>query len=418
MPRRVKQPFSVKRVEAKRDPGMHCDGNGLYLRVSGAYGKSWICRTVVQGKRRDFGLGSASLVTLKEAREAAHQIRRAARQGGDPSSLGQQSSLSFGEAAQRAFDAHKAKWTSDKHGEIWWSSIKRFVLPTLADRPLDSITAKDIHDVLEPIWVTKYDTARKVKQRISLVFDWAKGSGHYFSENPVNGVTKALPAVRRNVRHHAALSWKELPDLMLRLKMRDGLSARLTEFTILTCLRSNEVRGMKWNEVHGDTWTVPAERMKSRIEHRVPLAPQCQLLLEQLPRSDTEIVFPSPNGTRDGRSKPMSDVAHSKLMKRMGVEGITLHGFRSTFKDWCTENMIGEWEASEMALAHTVGNAVERAYARSDLFDQRIILMQQWADFALSKSQNRRKKRQIPNHLKGLEGAGKAKKIKIRRHAK
>jgi len=418
MPRRVKQPLSVKRVEAIHDPGMYCDGNGLYLCVSGSFGKSWICRTVVHGKRRDFGLGSASLVTLKEARGAAYHIRKAARQGENPRSQRQQPSLSFEEAAKCAFEAQKAKWTSEKHAENWWSSIERFVLPSLADRPLDSISARDIYAILEPIWVTTHDTARKVKQRISLVFDWAKGSGHYFSENPVNGIKRALPAVRQQVRHHASLPWQELPDLMLKLSKRDDLSARLMEFTILTCLRSNEVRGMKWNEVHGDTWTVPAERMKSRIEHRVPLASQCQLLLEQLPRSDTEIVFPGPIGTRDGRGRPMSDVVHSKLMKRMGVEGITLHGFRSTFRDWCTENKVGEWESSEMVLAHTVGNAVERAYARSDRFEQRKIIMEQWADFALSKSQKHRKKRRIPNRLKDREGTGTAKKIKIQRNPK
>lgn len=415
MPRRVRQPLTTRRVKAIKDQGMYADGGCLYLRVYNANSKSWVLRTVVFGKRCDLGLGPAEFVSLKEARELAFEMRKIARQGGDPRTLRQQGSLTFEEAARRTLEAQKAKWSSDKHATYWWSTLERYVLPKLGRRPLETIQTVDIHPILETIWATKYDTAKRIKQRIGLVFDWAKGAGHFHGENPVTALSKALPKVQKRVSHRAALKWRDLPDFMVKLARRDDLSARLMEVAILTCVRSKEVRGIRWEEIEGDTWIIPADRMKERLPHRVPLAKQVRAILSSVPKLDHDFVFPSPNGTRDGNSREMSDMVFAALMKRMGVEGVTMHGFRSTFKDWCTENAAADWELSEMALAHKVGTAVERAYARSDLIGRRRELMQSWADFALSKVEGRSGIPAKPNQNSSKVGRKRVRRIEYKR---
>lgn len=414
MPRRVRQPLTTRRVAALREKGMYCDGGGLYLRVGGETAKSWVLRTLVFGRRRDFGLGSAEFVSLKEARSKAYEMRKVARLGGNPLSLRRRELLTFEEAAKRACDSQKAKWSSDKHSLNWWSSMERYVLPMLGNRPLEAIETRDLYEVLEPIWTTKYDTAKRVRQRITLVFDWAKGAGLFQLENPANGLKKALPAVRKTVQHRPALKWSDLPEYMLKLSKRDELSARLMELTILTCVRSKEMRGIQWIEVEGDAWIVPAGRMKERLKHRVPLSRQATTILSKLRCLDDTYIFPGARRARDGTSKPMSDMVFKALMRRMGVEGITTHGFRSTFKDWCSEYAKADWELSEMALAHKVGTAVERAYARSDLFERRRGLMQEWADFAFSKVDIAIAADSKTNHLKPIRCKSDAKQTKLK----
>lgn len=405
MGKRTGKPLTARRVATITDPGMHHDNDGLYLRVGKNGGRSWILRTVVFGRRRDLGLGSAKLVTLAEAREKAHDMRRIARSGGNPLSARTRDCTTFEVAAQRAFEVQKSKWSSPRHEMNWWKSIEQYALPELGDLPLDQIQTKDVHRVLEPIWTTKYDTARKVRQRISLIFDWAKGAGYYHKENPLNGISKALPPVRRKVTHHPAMKWQDLPDFMRELSKRNGVSARLMEFAILTCVRSGEARGAKWDEIHGDVWVVPPERMKNRQEHRVPLSKECLRVLSKVEGLGQCLIFPSPQPASYKSEKIMSDQVFNALMKRMGVSGVTMHGFRSTFKEWCNEAEQVDWDLSEKAIAHIVGSETERAYARSDLFDRRRPLMQAWSDFANSHCNKRRKFKRRPKSMKHRQTA-------------
>lgn len=383
MARRVRQPLTAKTVASLSKPGMYGDGNNLYLKVSGENGKSWIFRAMVQGRRRDYGLGSADLVSLREARDIALDMRRIARSGADPRPPESLDELTFSQAAKRAFEAQKVKWSSDKHEAAWWGTLEHHVLPILGDRPMNKIDTKDVYELLEPIYQAKPPTAKRVRQRIGIVFTWAKAAGYYRKENPVSGLTSAFPSPRTSSNHHDALRWQDLPDFMLQLHRREGLSARLTEFTILTCLRSNEARSVEWAFVQGDTLTIPADLMKTRNRHRVPLSRQCRKVLELIPRDDPRLVFPGSINRKTGERSILSVNVYRALYKRMGVNGFTTHGFRSTFKDWCMDTGEGDWEASEAALAHVAGNSVERAYARTDLFEKRRELMQKWADYAM-----------------------------------
>ena len=262
------------------------------------------------------------------------------------------------------------------------AALKLYVFPHFGSRPIETIGTADVLRVLAPIWTEKHDTARRVKQRLAAVFDWAKGAGHYPHENPVNGLNKALPAVKHRAEHMSALPWKELPGFVRMLREREGISARALEFIILTAARSGEARGARWSEIQGDVWTVPASRMKGGIAHRVPLSPEALAILNRVRDLDSDLVFPSPSRGAGNTARQQSDTVFKALMKRMGRDdGITTHGFRSTFRDWCGESARVDREVAEAALAHTVGNKVERAYARSDLFDRRRTLMDSWGRF-------------------------------------
>jgi integrase len=393
MARRVGKPLTVKGSEALTKPGMYCDGDGLYLKIAPQGGKSWILRTAVFKRRRDFGLGSFKLVSLAEARHAAWNMRKIARAGGDPETFRTQASFTFEEIARMAFDARRAEFTSEKHERQWWSALATYALPKIGNKPIELIDVRDIHVLLSPIWQTKHSTAHKVKQRISSIFEWAKGAGYYHRENPVAGLSKVLPRRKNAVVHHPSLPWQQLPSFMAELSKREELSASLFEFTILTCVRSGEARGARWEEINGDTWTIPAHRMKTRIEHRVPLSPKCISILKHLSGLDDDFVFPTVSRKNGGESGEMSNSVYKALMNRMGVEGITAHGFRSTFKVWCIENEVASSEVSEHALAHQVGDAVVRAYARSDLFELRRGLMTKWEEYALSGTERIKVKR-------------------------
>ncbi len=384
MGRRVGQSLTVKGANALTEPGMYCDGDGLYLKLDPRGGKSWVLRTTVFGRRRDFGLGSYKLVSLSEARRTAWEMRKIARSGGDPETYRTQRTLTFEEVASMAFDALKTTWTSPRHEKNWWSSLERYVLPKLGAKPIDLIGVQDIHGLLSPIWQTKYETAKQVKHRISSVFQWAKGAGHYHKENPVSGLTKVLLPPKGQAKHHSSMPWTDLPMFMSKLAERDEISARLLEFAILTCTRSGEARGARWDEIEGETWVIPARRMKGRLEHRIPMAPKSLAILEQVSGAGDVLIFPNSQRHKRGNETELSYNVFSALMKRMGVEGYTTHGFRSTFKDWTRDNAVADNELSEHVLAHKVGNAVERAYARSDLFERRRGLMLEWERYALS----------------------------------
>ena len=380
--------LSVKRVAATRKPGMYGDGDGLYLRVGPTGAKSWILRTLVHGRRRDLGLGSLAWMSLAEAREEARKLRIEARSGRDPDLLRKREELSFEEAAKRHHASLSRTLKSDRHAELWLRSLELYAFPKIGKRPIQSITSADVLGILNPIWAKKHDTARRVKQRIAAVFDWAKGAGHYPHENPVAGLKKALPTVKRKAEHMAALPWRELPGFMAQLAAREAISARCLEFLILTALRSGEVRGAEWSEfdLEEAVWLVPEARMKRGVPHRVPLSAEALSVLEKVRGLDPVYVFPSPKRGKDHKAQPLSVMAFKPLLGRMGADGFTVHGFRSTFRDWCSESAHADREVAEAALSHATGNEVERAYARSDLPDRRRALMDAWGRFATGKS--------------------------------
>ncbi|WP_209427420.1 site-specific integrase [Pararhodobacter sp. SW119] len=380
--------LTALKVRTLTEPGMYCDGQGLYLCVGKGSAKSWILRTTVFGRRREIGLGSAHLVSLAEARDEARRLRKVARGGGDPLAHRNREAITFEQAAERVFEANRATWKNKKHTDTWLSSIQSYAVRHLKERPLDQISTRDVLNVLEPIWIEKHETARRLKQRLSTIFDWAKGAGYYPHENPVNGVTKALPVVKRRAKHMRAMSWRELPSFIAKLKTRSGVSANTLLFVILTATRSGEARGARWSEfdMGKRIWTIPAERMKAGKAHRVPLTDQMIAILNRQRGLDPEFVFPSNQRGKDGRARVQSDMVFTSLYKRMGESGFTTHGFRSTFRDWCSEATSVSSEVAEIALAHFAGNQVERAYARSDLFEKRINLMRQWSDYAMGAS--------------------------------
>ena len=378
--------LTIKRVNSLKKPGMYGDGEGLYLRVGPTGAKSWILRTVVHGRRRELGLGSASLILLSEAREQARELRKIAREGGDPDSVRKRATMTFEQAARRVHGDLEKSWSNPKHIQVWIASLENDVFPAFGERPIETVASADVLGVLAPIWVSKHETAKRIKQRVSTVFDWAKGAGHYSGENPVNGVTKALPKLNYRVEHMPALSWRDLPGFMADLGDRDGISARCLELIILTAVRSGEARGARWEEIKDGVWTIPSERTKRRLPHRVPLCAEALGVLERVKGLDRDLIFPSVQRGKDGRAKPMSDTVFKALMIRMKREGQTTHGFRSTFRDWCSESSKVDRAVAEAALHHAYGDQVERAYARSDLFERRCAVMDAWGAYASGKA--------------------------------
>ena len=376
--------LTAKKVENLKEPGFYGDGEGLYLKVGKGGAKSWILRTVVHGRRRDLGLGSASLTPLADARTKSREFRRIAREGGDPDVIRKQESISFAEAAKRVHAQLLPTWRNKKHAETWLATVEIYANPKFGKRPLHTIGTADVLSVLSPIWTGKHETAKRLKQRLATIFDWAKGAGHYPHENPVNGIKKALPAVKQRAEHMAAMDWRDLPGFMDDLETRDGVSARTLEFLILTATRSGEARCARWSEIDLDAreWTIPGERMKRGVPHRVPLSDAAVAVLERVRGLDPDLVFPSVQRGPDGGSQPQSVMVFKSLLKRMGRTGFAIHGFRSTFRDWCSESAHADREVAEAALSHATGTEVERAYARSDLFERRRALMSGWARFA------------------------------------
>jgi integrase len=326
------------------------------------------------------------MVSLAEAREKSRELRKVARSGGDPSAHRDAKELTFRQAAQLVHDGMKPTWRSERHAMLWWNSLENHVFPRLGNRAIQSIEPSDVLAVLSPIWTEKNDTARRLRQRIAAVFDWAEGAGHFDSDNPVNKLSRALPKVKRRAQHMAAMPWRDIPAFMAELKKREGVSARALEFLILTVSRSGEARGAMWSEIEGDCWTVPAERMKRDRPHKVPLSDAALGTLTKAQGMDADFCFPSSSRGKDGRSRPQSVMVFKSLYNRMGIDGITTHGFRSAFRDWASESAHAPREVAEAALAHAIGNEVEQAYARSDLFERRRTLMRRWAEFVTGSS--------------------------------
>lgn len=384
------QKLTAVRVKSVKAPGRYADGNGLYLFVEPSGSKRWVLRTVVWTasgvKRRDLGLGSAQLVTLADARVEAARLRLDARKRIDivaARRVERRMVPTFETAAREVHAQHSASFRNKKHRTDWLASLQADAFPVLGSLPVNGIDAGDVLKVLSPIWTTKPETARRVKQRMKVVFDWAKANGFCSGDNPTDGVTKVLPRVRATAAHHTALAYVQVPAFVQTLReARAGESAKLAfEFLILTAARTNEVVGARWDEIDREAkmWTVPAARIKAGREHRVPLSARCLELLDAAARiaDGGGYVFPG----RSPRAS-MSNMVFLMLLRRIKRTDITTHGFRSTFRDWAAERTNMPRSVCEAALAHVVGNKTEAAYFRSDLFDQRRKLMDSWTRFA------------------------------------
>ncbi len=378
---------AVKIRNAK--PGRYADGNGLYLVVDDSGAKRWLLRTVIRGKRCDLGLGGLSLVTLADAREETARLRKIARMGGDPLVERRQERLvvpTLEEVAREVHQAHAATFKNAKHAAQWITTLEAYVFPKFGSCPVNEVESKHILEVLSPIWNEKPETARRVKQRLKTVFDYAKAKGLRSGDNPVEGVAEVLPKHNGKKEHFAALPYAKVPEFIAALAGANvSISIKLAfEFLILTASRTSEVLLARWNEIDIDkkVWTVPAERMKAKVEHCVPLSARCLMLIKSTQQlfGDGEYVFP-------GRSPqhPLSNMSFLMALRRMGYSNITAHGFRSSFRDWAEEKTSFSNSVIEASLAHTVKNKVEAAYLRTTLFDKRRILMQAWTTFATAK---------------------------------
>lgn len=371
--------LNARVIKQLTEPGRYGDGNGLYLHIRPGGSRQWLLRTTIQGKRCDIGLGSPAYVALADARTSAHELRVQAKQGLDPLAERRRETQvpTFREAAETVWEQHRPSWRNEKHAAQWIATIHSYADPHIGNKKVSHVTSTHILEVLGPLWLTKPETARRLSQRLRVVFDWAKASGHCQGDNPVDGVKLALPKQTDQVQHHRALPWRALPDFVAALAQRDGASAKALQFLILTAGRSGEVRGARWSEITSDIWNIPGERMKAKRDHRVPLAPQTLRLLADMRGFSPELVFPNMTGTG-----PMSDMVFKALFNRMDHPSLTAHGFRSTFRDWVADNAVAGREVAEAALAHVLGDETERAYARSDLFERRRELMNRWAEYA------------------------------------
>jgi integrase len=375
------------------------DGTVAGLRLLPGSGKGrgkWQLRFVSPetGKRRDMGLGVYPDVSILSARERASEARKRIAEGVDPiEEAGRQQDAvacavrvpTFEEAARLVFEEHKASWSNGKHVDQWINTLTTYAFPVIGQRKVDTLKPADFADVLRPIWSVKAETARRVKQRCHAVMKWCWGK-EYVQGNPVDMVDMLLPRQSASARvavHHPAMPWREVPQFVQEVvHAGEDVTRHLLEFTILTAARSGETRGMTWDEVDlsAATWIVPAHRMKTKTAHRVPLSSRAQELLEKrrVLAKHAELVFPSPRG------KVLTDMALTKFLRtHKAVSDVpgrvaTAHGFRSSFRDWASENGVAR-DVAERALAHTIRNAVEAAYHRTDLLEQRRSVMEAWA---------------------------------------
>jgi len=372
--------LTARQVQTLKEPGHYVDGDGLALVIGRRGGKSWVLRTMILGKRRDVGLGGVSWVSLAEAREKAREARKIAREGGDP--IAARKALvacpTFSEAALKVHsDQIVGQGKNAKHKAQWINTLTTYAFPEIGAKPVRDIEQADILKVLSPIWTEKPETARRVRQRIKTVMDWARTAGHFEGVNPVEGVEKGLAKQHDTVRHHAAMPWAEVPAFLPVLG--ESVTALALRFLILTAARTGEVTGATWSEIdlQERLWTIPAERMKAKRDHRVPLTGDAIAALEKVRGLDDEFIFPGQK-----RGKGLSNMAMAQLLKRVGHGHVTVQGFRSSFRDWAAERGGMPREIAELSLAHDVGNAVERAYRRSDLIEKRRELMGRWTHFA------------------------------------
>ena len=370
-------------------PGRYCDGNGLYLHVEPSGARRWVQRLVIHGKLRALGLGSFALVPLAQAREQALANRRLARAGGDPRAGERRAPgiPTFEEAVDKVLAIHGATWKAGgKNAQRWRATLGEYAYPRLGGKGIDRVTSADVMAVLQPIWTHKHATAQQVRQRIGAVMKWAIAQG-YRNDNPAgDAVTAALPKRPVAVRHQRALPHGEVAEAIAAVRgSAAGVELKLVfELLVLTASRSSEVRLATWGEmdIGARVWTVAAARMKTGRKHRVPLCERAVEILGQARRlrGDSTRVAPAGLVFRSRRGKPLYDATLSVLLKKLGI-GAVPHGFRSSFRDWASERTDHPREVIEAALAHVVRNQTEAAYARSDLFERRRRLMDDWAAY-------------------------------------
>mgnify|MGYP001144131498 CR=1 FL=1 len=391
MPKQAPE-LSALAVRRLSDPGLHAVGGvaGLYLRVSDTGAKYWVWRGTIGGRRRDAGIGPYPEISLARAREKAAEMREAARNGMDPVAERQAARdalraaaakrVTFDDCAARYLEQTASAFKNPKHRKQWHTSLERYASPHIGALAVDRIELAHIVDTLRPIWEQIPETASRVRGRIEKVLDYAKASGYRDGENPAawrGNLDAVLPAPSKikHVKHHRALDWREAPAFLAALRQREGMASRALEFLMLTAARSGEVRGATWDEIEGNVWTVPAERMKAGKAHAVPLPDDALAILEALPRMEgSPYIFPAVRGGM------LSDMALSAVMRRMEVNA-TPHGLRSTFRDWVSERTSYAHEVAEQALAHTIPSAVERAYRRGSLLEKRRRLMADWTAY-------------------------------------
>lgn len=374
-------------VKQVKEPGRYADGQGLYLVVDPSTASRWVLRIQANKRRRDVGLGSARTVTLSEARDLAHEVRRKAKRGEDPVAARRaerEGVPTFEQAARTVHGANLKIWKNGKHTAQWISTLEAYAFPVLGNLPVNRIGTGDILKVLAPIWTEKPETARRVMQRLSTVLDHATAAGHRSGENPCRIAAIGLPKTREPVKHFEALPYAELPAFIRNLRQCSSAETILLalEFLILTAARSGEVRGAAPAEFDLDAklWTVPADRMKAKREHVVPLSDRAVEIVRasRALSPGSELVFPS----RHLRRTQLSDMSFTMVLRRMRLH-VTAHGFRSTFRDWASEETNFPSEVVEMALAHTIKSKVEAAYRRGKLLEKRRELMTAWAKYAL-----------------------------------
>ncbi|HEY6916312.1 MAG TPA: integrase arm-type DNA-binding domain-containing protein [Allosphingosinicella sp.] len=368
-------------------PGRHADGKGLYLLVKPSGAKSWVLRVQHGGRRRDFGLGSLDVVGLQEAREKALETRKQAKSGLDPSlerKKAQRSIPTFEEAAGKYHEAVKGSWRNEKHADQWLTTLETYAFPIIGNTRVDHIDAPTIQSVLLPIWLTLPETARRVRQRVGSVLDYAHGQGWRETETPRNAINTLMKRIKQPRRGpgFAAIPYADLPGLMKTLNEGQASVGRLAlQFLILTAGRSGEVRGAKWEEIdfEKERWDISAERMKAGEAHSVPLPKKAVEILRRTKEltgaKKDQPIFPGMKG------QPLSDATLAKVLRVAGGGEYTVHGMRSAFRDWVAEqtSFPGDW--AEAALAHTLPNKVEAAYKRTKFLDQRRQMMTAWADY-------------------------------------
>ncbi|MDC8755647.1 tyrosine-type recombinase/integrase [Erythrobacter sp. sf7] len=396
MPRKLFNALTAVKVK-NAAPGRHADGMGLQLLVKESGARSWVYRFMLKGKSRDIGLGPAAgpdAISLADARDLAAALRLKVKAGIDPleererdaaSALAEAqaakvAAVTFKATAEAYIAANKESWRNLKHRQQWENTLSTYAYPVLGDLPVAEVDTPHVLKVLEPIWREIPETASRLRGRIETVLDSAKARGYRQGENPARWrghLAQILPARTKLSRgHHKAMPYAEVPAFIAALREREALAALALEFLILTAARSGEVIGARWSEVDlaKAIWTVPADRMKAGKEHRVPLPPRAVEILEHARQFEGDYVFAAT------KKKPLSSMAMSMLLRRM-KQDVTVHGFRSSFRDWAAECTGYSHEVAEMALAHTIGNAVERAYRRGDLFEKRRKLMEAWAEY-------------------------------------
>lgn len=386
--------LNARTVVTANTPGLYCDGGGLYLQVSQSGTKAWIFRyrSPLTKKLRDMGLGALHAVSLAEARDKASTQRSALSSGLDPiesrdlenskKAAEAAKTITFEKCATAYIESHKAGWRNEKHAEQWDSTIKTYCNPVIGSLSVQDVDTALVLEILEPIWATKAETASRLRGRLENILDWAKARGYRSGENPARWkghLKQILPTLAKKDRvvHHKAMPYADVSSFITALRALNCVSARCLEFTILTATRTNETIQATRQEfdLANAVWTIPASRMKAKKEHRVPLSPRAIEIVRELLSDESDYLF---RQTR--KPKPLSNMAMLTLLGRMKVD-VTVHGFRSSFRDWAAECTAFPHEVCEMALAHTISNAAEAAYRRGDLFEKRSRLMAAWADF-------------------------------------